>query len=72
MELIYWEEQRACWVFRGDEDDLFQWEGESHDMDFEKEQWKRRMQEAGTNPVSSKCEAEGRWKSHDCSMDYSQ
>ena len=29
-------------------------------------------EETGTDSVSSKCEVEGRWKSHDCSMDYSQ
>ena len=44
MELIYWEEQRACWVFRGDEDDLFQWEGFCDRADYvlEKERWKRK------------------------------
>jgi len=47
MKLICWEEQRTCWVFRGNEDDLFQFDAECGEqgMNYVKETWNRRMQD---------------------------
>jgi hypothetical protein len=113
MKLVDWDGKGACWIFRGDEDDLFEfvsacdapsaYEDSDASSDEEKTETGADTGEdnaaSGDDPgddqcghddegdsdesdaadssdaflgASCECEAEGMWKSHDCSMDYSQ
>ena len=113
MKLVDWDGKGACWIFCGDEDDLFEFvsacdapsvyeDSETSSDDEETETGADTGEDnaaSGDDPgddqcghddegdsdesdaadssdaylgASCECEAGGRWKSHDCNMDYSQ